>query len=88
MRRADPPRKNRRNAKPYFRINPTKKLFNPFKRRMDMKVTEVISVLRLYQIDVLLLGLIERILDALTKKLTELKDLVSLEAERLKSKRK
>jgi hypothetical protein len=55
---------------------------------MDMKVTEVISVLRLYQIDVLLLRLIERILDALTKKLTELKDLVSLEAERLQSKRK
>ena len=63
--------------------------YNPFilNKEKNMKA-KVILLLHLFGLDVLLLGLIERILDALTKKLTELKDLVSLEAERLKSKRK
>ena len=49
-----------------------------------MKVTEVISVLRLYQIDVLLLRLVDRLLSALIKKLTELQTLLNLEISRLK----
>ena len=52
-----------------------------------MKVTEVISVLRLYELDVLLLGLLERLLTALLKKLNAFKEAIGGELERLKTRK-
>ncbi|MBQ7369830.1 MAG: hypothetical protein IJW58_02505 [Clostridia bacterium] len=51
-----------------------------------MKVTEFINVLRLYQIDVLLLELIARLLDALIKKMMRVENYLQCEIERLKEK--
>lgn len=51
-----------------------------------MKVTEFINVLRLYQIDVLLLELIARLLDALIKKMMRVGNYLQCEIERLKEK--
>ncbi len=53
-----------------------------------MKITEMIGVLRLYQIDALLLELLERLLGALIKKLTAAAEIVHAVKERLNLKRK
>lgn len=52
----------------------------------DMKVIEMIGVLRLYQVDALLLELLERLLGALVKKLTAAAEIVRAVKERLKAK--
>ena len=51
-----------------------------------MKLPEMINVLRAYQVDALLLGLLERLLGALVKKLNAAAELLRAAKERIVNK--